>query len=110
MIDNLPSQRRYRENKIAVALEDCVPNGLHAGSPVLVVGNKTTVAQVVVNEAAIQGNGSGAGATMRLNADVSEGESVRLRQLNAQAVQQFVSTVGDLDETPQGRASRVMSM
>ena len=52
------------ENKIAVALEDCVPNGLHAGSPVLVVGNKTTVAQVVVNEAAIQGNVQ-MGATMR---------------------------------------------
>ena len=97
------------ENKIAVALEDCVPNGLHAGSPVRVVGNKTTVAQVVVNEAAIQGNVQ-MGATMRLNADVSEGESVRLRQLNAQAMQRirFQPLVGDLDEETLNAAARAL--
>ena len=29
------------ENKVAIAFEDCAPNGLRGGSPVMVVGNKS---------------------------------------------------------------------
>ena len=68
------------ENKVAIAFEDCAPNGLRAGSPVMVIGNKKTVAQIVINDAAESGQVL-MGATMRLNANVNEGETIRLRPL-----------------------------
>jgi transitional endoplasmic reticulum ATPase len=76
------------ENKVAIAFEDCAPNDLRAGAPVLVVGNKKTVAQIVISEAAEPGQVL-IGATMRLNANVNEGETVRLRQLGAQPMQRI---------------------
>lgn len=87
------------ENKVAIAFEDCAPNGLRAGSPVMVVGNKKTVAQIVINDAAESGQVL-MGATMRLNANVNEGETIRLRPLAAQAMQRirFQPLVGDLDD------------
>ena len=38
------------ENKIGISTEDSLRSGLNAGSPVKVVGNKSTVAQIVVSD------------------------------------------------------------
>ena len=87
------------ENTVAIAFDDCTASGLRVGSPVVVVGNKRTVAQLVVNEHAPAGQVLMC-ATMRLNADVNEGDEVRLQQLPAQALQRvrFQPTSGGLEE------------
>ena len=81
------------ENTVAIAFEDCAPTGLRAGSPVMVIGNKKTVAQIVINDAAQSGHVL-MGATMRLNANVNEGETIRLRPLPAQAMQRSFPALG----------------
>ncbi len=74
------------ENRIALTFDDCVGNGFAAGSPVAVEGNKTTVAQVVISEDAEAGEVL-MGATMRLNANVNEGDRITLRPLQANMLQ-----------------------
>lgn len=74
------------ENRIALTFDDCVGNGFAVGSPVAVEGNKTTVAQVVISEDAEPGEAL-MGATMRLNANVNEGDRITLRPLQSNMLQ-----------------------
>ncbi len=74
------------ENKISLAYDDCIENGLSMGSLVFVVGGKTTVAQVTISDEAVPGEIL-MGATMRLNADVNDGDVASIRQLEAEVLQ-----------------------
>lgn len=87
------------ENKIALSLEDCIQNGIGAGSPVWIIGEKKTVGEVVVNDEVEPGRVL-MGATMRLNANLSEGERVRLEHLDARGLLRvrFQPLVAGLDE------------
>ena len=74
------------ENKIAISLYDSMEAGLRAGSPVRVIGNKPTVAQVIISDEHEPGQVL-MGATMRINASVSEGEEVQVSPLEAKVLQ-----------------------
>jgi len=87
------------ENKIAISINDSIESGLHAGSPAKVIGNKSTVAQIVVSEQ-IEPGRILMGATMRINASVSEGDEVEVNSLNAKVLQKirFQPLVEGIDE------------
>ena len=87
------------ENKIGISTEDSLRSGLNAGSPVKVVGNKSTVAQIVVSDEFASGFVL-MGATMRINASVSERDEVEVTSLNANVLQKirFQPLVEGFDE------------
>ena len=87
------------ENKIGISTEDSLRSGLNAGSPVKVVGNKSTVAQIVVSDEFAPGFVL-MGATMRINASVSERDEVEVTSLNANVLQKirFQPLVEGFDE------------
>ena len=87
------------ENKIGISTEDSLRSGLNAGSPVKVVGNKSTVTQIVVSDEFASGFVL-MGATMRINASVSERDEVEVTSLNANVLQKirFQPLVEGFDE------------
>ena len=87
------------ENKIAISFNDSVESGLRPGSPAKVVGNKATVAQIVVSDQ-IESGRILMGSTMRINASVSEGEGVEISPLDANVLQKvrFQPLDGSLEE------------
>ena len=87
------------ENKVAISLHDSMEAGLRAGSPVRVIGNKSTVAQIVISDEYEPGQVL-MGATMRINASTSEGEEVQVSPLEARVLQKvrFQPLAAGLDE------------
>ncbi len=67
------------QNMIAVNRFDAGLNNLRNGCPVVILGKKKTVAQLVVDDAN-QGSVS-MNATMRINANVKDGDEVEIQEL-----------------------------
>ncbi|MBT7960763.1 MAG: AAA family ATPase [Euryarchaeota archaeon] len=97
------------ENKIAICYEDSAQGRFHAGSPVMLSGSKKTVAQLVISDEVESGHML-MGATMRINADVAEGDVVSLAPVDAQVIQKirFQPLAHGIDEGDLERAVKLL--